>query len=90
MPSVGIGGPHIGLNYIWPMSIMMHALTSQDDTEILKALDMLKARLRILCAAFAFAFFPVVLLLWLAFALLDLRCCKVATRFFQAFVDDLF
>lgn len=30
----GIGGPHIGYDYIWPMSIMMRAFTSQDDKEI--------------------------------------------------------
>lgn len=30
----GIGGPHIGYDYIWPMSIMMRAFTSQDDAEI--------------------------------------------------------
>lgn len=30
----GIGGPHIGDNMIWPMSIMMRAFTSQDDAEI--------------------------------------------------------
>lgn len=37
----GIGGPHIGLNYIWPMSIMMRAFTSQDDAEIEKCIRML-------------------------------------------------
>ncbi len=30
----GIGGPHIGYDYIWPMSIMMRAFTSKDDAEI--------------------------------------------------------
>ena len=30
----GIGGPHIGYDYIWPMSIMMRAFTSEDDNEI--------------------------------------------------------
>lgn len=30
----GIGGPHIGYDMIWPMSIMMKAFTSSDDTEI--------------------------------------------------------
>lgn len=30
----GIGGPHIGYDMIWPMSIMMKAFTSQDDQEI--------------------------------------------------------
>lgn len=30
----GIGGPHIGYDMIWPMSLMMKAFTSQDDKEI--------------------------------------------------------
>ena len=30
----GIGGPHIGYNMVWPMSIMMKCFTSQDDEEI--------------------------------------------------------
>ena len=30
----GIGGPHIGVEMIWPMSIMMRAFTSTDDREI--------------------------------------------------------
>lgn len=30
----GIGGPHIGYDMVWPMSIMMKAFTSQDDEEI--------------------------------------------------------
>lgn len=30
----GIGGPHIGYDMVWPMSIMMKAFTSQDDAEI--------------------------------------------------------
>jgi meiotically up-regulated gene 157 (Mug157) protein len=30
----GIGGPHIGVEMIWPMSIMMRAFTSTDDDEI--------------------------------------------------------
>ncbi|SCZ90843.1 BZ3500_MvSof-1268-A1-R1_Chr1-3g02306 [Microbotryum saponariae] len=38
----GIGGMHIGPNFIWPMSIIMRALTSDDDHEILECLDMLK------------------------------------------------
>ena len=39
----GIGGPHIGYDYIWPMSIMMRAFTSADDGEILRCLRMLVA-----------------------------------------------
>jgi meiotically up-regulated gene 157 (Mug157) protein len=30
----GIGGPHIGFDMIWPMSLVMRALTSNDDAEI--------------------------------------------------------
>lgn len=30
----GIGGPHIGFDMVWPMSIMMKAFTSTDDAEI--------------------------------------------------------
>jgi len=29
----GIGGPHVGLNQVWPISIMMRALTSSDEHE---------------------------------------------------------
>ena len=38
----GIGGPHVGLGFIWPMAIMMRALTSNDDTEIVTALRTLR------------------------------------------------
>ena len=37
----GIGGPHIGYDMVWPMSIMMRAFTSNDDAEILHCLRML-------------------------------------------------
>ena len=37
----GIGGPHIGHDMVWPMSIMMRAFTSQDDNEIIQCLQML-------------------------------------------------
>lgn len=37
----GIGGPHIGYDMIWPMSIMMRAFTSQNDAEIKECLKML-------------------------------------------------
>ena len=37
----GIGGPHIGVEAIWPMSIMMRAFTSTDDKEIKKCIKML-------------------------------------------------
>ncbi|KAK4052208.1 hypothetical protein OIO90_004430 [Microbotryomycetes sp. JL221] len=38
----GIGGMHVGEGFIWPMSIITRALTSDDDEEILECLDMLK------------------------------------------------
>ena len=38
----GIGGPHEGLRMIWPMSIIMRALTSTEDHEIATALETLK------------------------------------------------
>eukprot|EP00299_Pterocystis_sp_00344_P010098 c4436_g1_i1.p1 GENE.c4436_g1_i1~~c4436_g1_i1.p1 ORF type:complete len:487 (-),score=80.93 c4436_g1_i1:59-1519(-) len=37
----GIGGPHNGLGWIWPMSIIMRALTSDDDNEIAECLALL-------------------------------------------------
>ena len=39
----GIGGPHVGLNYIWPMGIIIRALTSIDKAEIAKCLLWLKS-----------------------------------------------
>ncbi|MEI8059976.1 MAG: glycoside hydrolase family 125 protein [Ferruginibacter sp.] len=38
----GIGGPHVGVDYIWPLSIAMRGLTSNDDKEIKMCLDMLQ------------------------------------------------
>ena len=38
----GIGGPHVGLDSVWPMSIVMRAMTSDDDREILKCLRWLR------------------------------------------------
>lgn len=37
----GIGGPHVGYDMAWPMSIMMKAFTSQDDAEIKWCIEML-------------------------------------------------
>jgi len=39
----GIGGPHVGYGYIWPMSFIMRALTSDSDDEITNMLNLLKA-----------------------------------------------
>ena len=39
----GVGGPHVGYGYIWPMSIAMRALTSTTELEVQWCLDMLKA-----------------------------------------------
>ncbi len=39
----GIGGPHVGIDMIWPMSIIMQALTSDDEEEIRKCVKMLMA-----------------------------------------------
>lgn len=37
----GIGGPHIGYDMVWPMSIMMKAFTSQNDEEIKACIKMI-------------------------------------------------
>ena len=39
----GIGGPHIGQDRIWPMSIIMKGLTSNSKTEIAECIRMLKS-----------------------------------------------
>lgn len=38
----GIGGPHVGQGWIWPMALTMRALTSDDDAEIADCLSTLK------------------------------------------------
>lgn len=38
----GIGGPHVGENMVWPMSIIMRAITSNDPKEISACLGILK------------------------------------------------
>ncbi|KAF2238933.1 glycoside hydrolase family 125 protein [Viridothelium virens] len=38
----GIGGPHIGLQNAWPMSLLVQAMTSDDDEEILDAMELVK------------------------------------------------
>lgn len=38
----GIGGPHIGLDMVWPMNIILRALTTQDEEEIKLCIKMLK------------------------------------------------
>lgn len=39
----GIGGPHVGMDMIWPMSITIRALTSTNPQEIKECIKMLKA-----------------------------------------------
>ena len=38
----GIGGPHEGMNYAWPMSLIVAAMTSNNDEEITELLNILK------------------------------------------------
>ncbi len=38
----GIGSPHTLINKIWPISIIMRAITSNDDNEIIHCLKYLK------------------------------------------------
>lgn len=37
----GIGGPHMGYDMAWPMSLIMRAMTSRDDKEIKECVQML-------------------------------------------------
>jgi meiotically up-regulated gene 157 (Mug157) protein len=30
----GVGSPHVGPGYIWPMSLIVQAMTSRDDSEV--------------------------------------------------------
>jgi uncharacterized protein len=39
----GIGGPHTGMDTIWPMSIILRAITSIDDKEISNCIETLRA-----------------------------------------------
>ncbi|OAL04161.1 hypothetical protein IQ06DRAFT_215680 [Phaeosphaeriaceae sp. SRC1lsM3a] len=38
----GIGGPHVGVTSAWPMSVLVQAMTSDDDAEIMKCLNAVK------------------------------------------------
>ncbi|KAF2129547.1 glycoside hydrolase family 125 protein [Dothidotthia symphoricarpi CBS 119687] len=38
----GIGGPHVGLQNAWPMSVLVQAMTSDDDDEITECLAAVK------------------------------------------------
>ena len=38
----GIGGPHIGFDYIWPMSLVMRANTTTDESEIRYCVETLR------------------------------------------------
>lgn len=37
----GIGGPHVGSNFAWPMAMVVKSMTSNDEAEIQKYLDLL-------------------------------------------------
>ncbi len=39
----GIGGPHVGYDMVWPMSIIMYAMTSTDDQQIAQCVKTLVA-----------------------------------------------
>ncbi len=41
--AAGIGGPHVGMDYIWPMGIIMRGLTSSDEQEIRNCLQTLRS-----------------------------------------------
>ena len=41
----GIGGHHIGTDMIWPMSLIMKALTAQDDKELQQCIQMSRKRM---------------------------------------------
>ena len=42
----GVGGPHEGYNMSWPMAVITSAMTSDDDAEIKRCLDLLKETTR--------------------------------------------
>jgi uncharacterized protein len=41
--ATGIGSPHVGLGWIWPLSLITQAITSTDESEILQCLRTLKS-----------------------------------------------
>lgn len=38
----GIGGPHVGVQHAWPMSVLVQAMTSESDEEIKRCLESVK------------------------------------------------
>ncbi|KAI9837169.1 MAG: hypothetical protein M1837_003101, partial [Sclerophora amabilis] len=38
----GIGGPHVGVQNAWPMSLLIQAMTSDNDAEIMENLEMVR------------------------------------------------
>lgn len=43
----GIGGPHVGLEYAWPMSLLLQAMTSDNDTEITECVSLVLSASRL-------------------------------------------
>lgn len=39
----GIGGPHVGIRNVWPISLLVQAMTSNDDEEIMALLEKVKS-----------------------------------------------
>ena len=39
----GIGGPHVGYHYVWPLALIVQAMSAQSDVEVVKLLKWLKA-----------------------------------------------
>ncbi|CAK7198147.1 hypothetical protein SEUCBS139899_000805 [Sporothrix eucalyptigena] len=66
----GIGGPHIGLQNAWPMSLLIQAQTSDDDDEIKECLDMVldSARLGLIHESVDVNYIPSYTRSWFAWA----------------------
>lgn len=38
----GVGGPHVGLEHAWPLSLLVQAMTTDDDKKIISLLTQVK------------------------------------------------